>query len=328
MMNAVICTRYGPPEVLQLKEVPKPEPKADEVRIRIHAAAATAAGLTGRKGEPRFARLFMGLNQPKRSILGQEIAGVIDQVGQTVSDFKAGDAVFAQTGMTMGAQAEYVCLPESGAIVALPADTNFEESVAVVEGGLTALNFFRRGGLKAGQHVLIYGASGSVGTAAVQIAKAQGAYVTGVCSTANLELVRSLGADELIDYTAGDFTENGKTYDMIFDTVGKRSFGECKASLTPSGTYLDAAGVATVLPMLWTSIVGKKRAIMAATYVRPAAELREDLEIVKTMVESGQLRAVIDRRYPLAQTAEAHAYVETGRKKGNVILTVVPELPG
>jgi NADPH:quinone reductase-like Zn-dependent oxidoreductase len=322
-MNAIVCTKYGPPEVLQLLEVEKPVPNHNELLIKVHAAAATAAGLAGRKGEPFFTRLFTGLTKPKKNILGMELAGEIEAVGKDVELFKEGDQVFGLTGITLGAHAEFRCLPEDATLLIKPTNMSYEESVAVVEGGLTALNFLRnKANIQSGQKVLIYGASGSVGTASVQIAKQFGAEVTGVCSTANLELVKSLGADRVIDYTKEDFTENGRTYDIIFDTVGKRSFSQCKGSLTQKGVYLDAAGVATIFPMLWTSLFGRKKAILAATYLRSASEITKDLILLKELIEAGKIEAVIDRRYPLAQTAEAHRYVETGRKKGNVVITV------
>jgi NADPH:quinone reductase-like Zn-dependent oxidoreductase len=324
MMKAIVCTKYGAPDVLQLQEVEKPVPKDNEVLIKIHAAAATAAGLIGRKGEPFFVRFFMGLTKPKKNILGQEIAGEIEAVGKDVKLFKEGDQVFGLTGIALGAHAEFKCMPEDGALLIKPANMSYEEAAAVVEGGLTALNFLKNKAniQRGGQKVLIYGASGSVGTASIQVAKYFGAEVAGVCSTANLELVRSLGADKVIDYTKEDFTKTGQTYDIIFDTVGKRSFSRCKGSLTPEGVYLDAGSAATIFPMLWTSMFGSKKAILALTYVRPAREITKDLIFLKELIEAGKIHAVIDRRYPLEQTAEAHRYVETGRKKGNVVITV------
>jgi NADPH:quinone reductase-like Zn-dependent oxidoreductase len=313
----------GAPDVLQLQEVEKPVPKDNEVLIKIHAAAATAAGLIGRKGEPFFVRLFSGLTKPQKNILGQELAGEIEAVGKDVKLFKEGDQVFGLTGIALGAHAEFKCMPEDGALLIKPANMSYEEAAAVVEGGLTALNFLRnKANIQPGQKVLIYGASGSVGTASIQVAKYFGAKVTGVCSTANLELVKSLGADQVIDYTKEDFTKNGQTYDIIFDTVGKRSFSRCKGSLTPKGVYLDAGSVATIFPMLWTSMFGSKKAILALTYVRPAGKITKDLIFLKELIEAGKIQAIIDRRYQLEQTAEAHRYVETGRKKGNVVITV------
>ena len=322
-MKAIVCTKYGPPEVLQLQEVEKPVPKDNEVLIKVHAATATTAGLQGRTGKPFFARLVTGLTKPKKNILGIELAGEIEAVGVDVKLFKEGDQVFGMTGVALGAYAEFKCMPEDGALLIKPANRTYEQSVAVVEGGLTALNFLRnKANIHSGQKVLINGASGSVGTASIQVAKYFGADVTGVCSTTNLELVKSLGADMVIDYTKEDFTKNGQTYDIIFDTVGKSSFSRCKGSLKQKGIYLDSAGVATLLPMLWTSMFGSKKAVISATYLRPASEITKDLIFLKELIETGKIKSVIDRRYPLEQMAEAHRYVEKGRKKGNVVITV------
>ena len=230
-------------------------------------------------------------------------------------------------GMALGAQAEFKCMPEDGALIIKPTNMTYEECVAVVEGGLTALNFLRnKANIQRGQKVLIYGASGSVGTASIQVAKYFGAEVTGVCSTTNLELVKSLGADKVIDYTKEDFTKNGQTHDIIFDTVGKRSFSQCKGSLKKKGLYLDAGKMTTIFPMFWTAMFGSKKAIMTATYVRPPSKILKDLIFLKELIEAGEIRAVIDRCYPLKQTADAHRYVETGHKKGNVVITLVEYL--
>ncbi len=325
-MKAIICTEYGPPDVLQLREIDKPVPKDNEVLVKVHAATATATGLGARTGKPVIARLSSGFTKPKNSILGVELAGEIEAVGKDVKLFQAGDQVFGMTGATTpGAYAEFKCMPEDGALVTMPTNMAFEEAVAVVEGGITALNFLKnRANIQPGQRVLIYGASGSVGTASVQVAKALGAEVTGVCSYRNLDLAKSLGADHVIDYTKEDFTQNGETYDVIFDTVGKRSFSQCKNSLTPKGLYLDSGNAATILPMLWTSLFGRKKAILLASYVRSASAITKDLVALKKLVEAGKVQAVIDRCYPLAETAEAHRYVETGRKKGNVVITLEP----
>lgn len=322
-MKAVICTKYGPPEVLQVEEVEKPVPEDNEVLIKVYSVAVTTAGLIGRQGKPIFTRLFSGLTKPKKNILGMEFAGEVEAIGENVKLFKEGDKVFGLTGLSLGANAEYKCLPEDAAIIKKPCITNYEESAAVIEGGLTALNFLKKKGeIQHGQKVLIYGASGSVGTASIQIAKYFGAEVTGICSTVNLEMVKSLGADIVIDYTKEDFTQNGQAYDIIFDTVGKRSFPLCKNSLKPKGKYLDAHGLSTVFHMFWTSLFSHKKAIFTTTYIRPARAIKEDLYVLKELVEARELKPVIDRRYLLAQTAEAHRYVETERKKGNVVLTV------
>ncbi|NEQ55321.1 MAG: NAD(P)-dependent alcohol dehydrogenase, partial [Leptolyngbya sp. SIO3F4] len=295
-MKAVVCTKYGNPDVLQLQEVERPVPKDNEVLIKIHAATVTAAGLIGRKGEPFFTRLFSGLTKPKKNILGMELAGEIEAVGKLVRSFKIGDQIFGLTGLGYGSNAEYKCLPEDAVILKKPANLTYEESVAVIEGGLTALNFLRHNGkIQQGHKVLIYGASGSVGTAAIQIAKHFGAEVTGVCSSTNLELVKSIGADKVIDYRKKDFTKNGATYDIIFDTVGKRSFPECKSSLKPRGKYLDADGLSTVLYMLWTSVFSSKKAILSATYIRSKKELKHDLTTVKNLAETNAIKPIVDK---------------------------------
>ena len=325
-MKAIVCTKYGAPDVLQLQEVEKPVPRDNEVLIKIYAATATASGLNGRKGEPIFARLLMGLTKPRKNILGAELVGEIEAVGKEVKLFNEGDQVFGIDYRGQGAYAEYICRPEDGALVIKPTDSTYEESVAVIEGALTALTFLNvKANIQSEQKVLIYGASGSVGTASIQVAKYFGAEVTGVSSTANLELVKSLGADMVIDYTNEDFTKNGQTYDIIFDTVGKTSFSRCQGSLKQKGVYLNAGNPATLFPMLWTSKFSNKKAIITATGLRPASEMTKDLIFLKELIEAGEIKPVIDRRYPLEQTAEAHRYVETGHKKGNVVIAVQGE---
>jgi len=324
MMKAMVCAQYGSPDVLQLQEVEKPVPRDNEVLVKVHAATATATGLGARSGKPVIARLFSGLTKPKNSILGVEFAGEVAAIGQDVTAFEVGDPVFGMTGATTpGAYAEFKCMPEDGAMLLKPDNIGFEDAAALVEGGLTALNFLHNSAnIQKGQQVLIYGASGSVGTASIQVAKYFGADVTAVCSAANFEMVKSIGADEVIDYRTDDFTKNGHLYDIIFDTVGKRSFSACKGSLTPHGIYLNSGNAATLLPMLWTSVFGPQKAILAATYVRSASEIKKDLELLKELIEAGKIQAVIDRHYPLEETADAHRYVETGRKKGNVVITI------
>ncbi len=322
-MKAVICSAYGPPEVLQLKQVERPIPKENEVLIEVHAAAVTTAGLIGRTGKPFFTRLFSGLTKPKKPILGMEFSGKVVSKGKKVSFFEEGDELFGLTGTQLGAHAEFLCLPEDAAMIQKPKNLTFKEAAAIIEGGLTSFNFLKNiGKVNKGQKVLINGASGSVGTASVQLAKYLGAQVTGVSSTKNLDLVKSLGADNVLDYTQSDFTKNGERYDVIFDTVGKRSFPECKGSLESQGKYLDATGLGTVFHMMWTSLFSKKKAILSPTYVRSPQILKNELEDLKVLLEKEVLFPVIDTCFPLEQMIEAHTYVATGRKKGNVVFSI------
>ncbi len=316
-MKAIVYTKFGSPEVLQLQEVEKPTPKANEVLIKIVATTVV-------KEDPdmRASPGFNGFLKPRNQILGQELAGGIESIGRNVTRFKPGDQVF---GFDMfGAYAEYKCMPENGALAIKPVNLSYEEAASIPNGALTALPFLRdKGKIQSGQTVLIYGASGSVGAAAVQLAKYYGAEVTGVCSTTNLEWVKSLGADQVIDYSQEDFTQNDKTYDIIFDTVGKRSFSECKGSLTDKGIYLATVPTpAMMLQALWTAKSGSKKVKFAATGLRSASEKIKDLVFLTELIEAGKIKAVIDRRYPLEQMAEAHRYVEQGHKKGNVVITV------
>ncbi len=316
-MKAIIYTKFGPPDVLHLEDVEKPVPKDNEVLIKIHATTVV-------KEDPdwRLSPGFNGFLKPRNPILGQELAGQVEAVGVDVTRFRPGDEVFG-IGM-FGAYAEYKCMPDDGALAIKPANMSYDEAASVPNGALTALPFLRdKGDIQSGQTVLIYGASGSVGTAAVQLAKYFGAEVTGVCSTTNLEMVKSLGADQVIDYTQEDFTENGETYDIIYDTVGKRSYSECKGSLTKEGTYLTTVpSPAIMLGALWPAKPGRKNAKFMAAGLRPASEKIKDLLFLTELIEAGEIKAVIDRRYALEEIAEAHRYVEKGHKKGNVVIIV------
>jgi NADPH:quinone reductase-like Zn-dependent oxidoreductase len=266
-----------------------------------------------------FAKIFFGFRKPKITILGSEFAGVIESVGKDVKLFKQGDQVFGYLGQSMGADAEYLCMPEDGCVAIKPANMTYEEAAVVPYGAIMALNLLRKVNIQPGQKVLVNGASGGIGSAAVQLAKSHfGAEVTGVCSTPRLELVKSLGADKVIDYTKEDFTQNGETYDLIFDILGKSSFSRCKSSLKQNGRYLLASfKMKQLVQMLWTSMIGNKRVICAL-----APGSTEDLISVKELIEAGKIKSIIDKRYPLEQTVEAHRYVETGLKKGNVVITV------
>ena len=322
-MRAIVCTKYGPPEVLQLKDVEKPIHKDKEVLIKVYATTVTIAdtrvrGFTVPLSFWLPARIMLGFRKPKKAILGIELSGEIEAVGKDVRLFKKGDQIFAFPGHSyFGAYAEYRCLPE-GRVAIKPTNITYEEAAAISFGGLTALHFLRRGNIQRGQKVLIYGASGSVGTFAVQIAKYFGAEVTGICSTTNLELVKSLGADKVIDYTKENFSKNCETYDVIFDAVGKSPFSCCVRSLKKEGIYLHAvAPPALSIRMQWASMTSSK--ILIGWTFTPKAE---NLIYLRDLVEAGKIKPVIDRCYPLEQIVEAHRYVDKGHKKGNVVITI------
>jgi NADPH:quinone reductase-like Zn-dependent oxidoreductase len=322
-MRAIVYTKYGPPDVLQLKEVEKPTPADNEVLIKIHATTVNRTDCGFRKPEyPLITRLINGVFRPKRTILGSELAGEVEAVGKGVKLFKKGDQVFGLTGNKFGAHAEYICLPEEASIVTKPANMNYEEAAAVCDGAMLAFTHIRKINLQKGDKILIYGASGSIGTAAVQLAKYYGAEVTAVCNTKNLELVKSLGADGVIDYTKDDFTQNGQTYKVVFDAVGKTSFFRCKNLIKKAGVYLstDLGFLAqNLFLVLWTKIFGSKKVIFPIPKDR-----KQDVAFFKELIEAGKYKAVIDRRYPLEQIVEAYRYVETGQKAGNVVITVGP----
>jgi NADPH:quinone reductase-like Zn-dependent oxidoreductase len=323
-MKAIVYTKYGSPDVLQLKEVEEPTPKDNEVLIRVYATTVTIGDVLIRRFKFPWmywlpSRIMFGIRKPRNPILGHELAGKIESVGKDVKLFKKGDQVFASTGFRSGAHAECICMPEEGMVAAKPANMNYEEAAAGIVGRLTALHFLRRGDIQSGQKVLVYGASGSVGTAAVQLAKYFGAEVTGVCSTTNLELVKSLGADKVVDYTQEDFTKSGQTYDVIFDTVGKSSFSGSIRSLKQNGIYLLGAvwKPSWYVRGLWTSMTSSKKVIPGVSKDSPEA-----LIFLKELMEAGKMKPAIDRRYPLEKIAEAHRYVEKGHKKGNVVIAL------
>lgn len=331
-MKAIIYTNYGSPDVFQLKEVAKPTPSDNEVLIRVHATSVNFGDLIARNFKavsPRkfnmpflfwlLAKISFGLNQPKVTVLGSEFAGEVEAVGKAVTRFKPGDQVFGYPGESFGAYAEYFCMTENGVLAIKPSNLTYEEAAVVPYGAIIALNLLRKVNIQPGQKVLVNGASGGIGSAAVQIAKHFGAEVTGVCGTPRLEFVKSLGADKIIDYNKMDFTQNGETYDLIFDILGKGSFTRCKNSLKPNGILLFASfKMKQLFQMLWTSMIGGRKVVCA---LAPGSV--EDLISVKELIEAGKIKTIIDRCYPLEQAAEAHRYVEEGHKKGNVAISVL-----
>lgn len=319
-MKAVVNERYGSPDVLELKEVEKPTPGDDEILIKIHATTVNRTDCGLRKADPFFVRLLTGLIKPKKQILGTEFAGEIEAIGKDITLFKAGDKVFGHSGDKMGAHAEYICLAEDDPIVIKPDNLTYEEAASICDGASLALTYISRSDLQSGKNILIYGASGSIGTAAVQLAKYYGAEVTGVCSTRNLEMVKSLGADRVIDYTKEDFTKDEQTYDIVFDAVGKSSFSRCKNLLKKDGIYFSTElGFLAQNPLLqiWTSKIGSKKVMFPLPKYT-----KKDVLFFKELLEENKLKPVIDRSYPLEQIVDAYRYVEKQHKKGNVVITV------
>ncbi len=319
LMRAVVYDRYGPPDVQRIEVVEQPVPAEDEVLVRIRATTVTRSDCELRWGRPFFSRLITGLPRPRQRILGTELAGEVEAVGAAVHEFAVGDEVFGSTpAFRFGTHAEFICMKESDPLAQKPIGMTFEEAAAVCDGAILALMGLRPAGLMNGQRVLVYGASGSIGTAAVQLARYFDADVTGVCNTKNLELVRSLGADRVIDYTQEDFTKNGERYDVIFDAVGKHSFNRCRDSLKRGGAYVATDGLRNIVLALWTSRLGHKRVLFPI----PPRYTKKDVLFLKDLIEAGRYRAVIDRRYPLDDVVEATRYVETEQKTGNVVLTI------
>ena len=316
-MKAVVCDRYGPPEVLRLEDVERPVPGQDEVLIRIRATTVNRSDTETRQGSPAVARLLTGLRRPRHRILGSELAGVVEAAGPAVTEFKPGDAVFGVKAWTFGAHAEFACMRESAALAHMPAGVGSEEAAAVCDGVVLALMGLRPADVRKGRSILVYGASGSIGTAAVQLSRYFGADVTAVCGTKNLELAKSLGANRVIDYTQEDFTKDGQTYDVIFNAVGKHSFRRCRGSLNPGGIYLATDQLFNLVLAQWTRFGDKK-----VIFPIPPRYTKRDVVFLKGLMEAGQYRAVIDRRYPLADVIEASRYVDTEQKTGNVVLTV------
>lgn len=324
-MRAVVYDRYGPPDVLRLEDVAQPVPKDDEVLVKIHASTVNRLDVHTREANVKsgpivslLSRLVSGVRRPRQRILGSEFAGEVAAVGASVSEFVVGDQIFGTTGLGFGTNAELTCVRESARVAHKPARMSFEEAAAVTDGFLNALTCLKQADLREGKRILVYGASGSIGTAGVQLAKYFGSDVTAVCNTKNLEIVRSLGADRVIDYTQEDFTKNGQTYDVIFDAVGKHSFKRSKDSLKSGGLYLATDGFRNLILALWTPRFGDKKVIFQI----PPRQTKQDVRFLKDLIDAGRYRAVIDRCYPLGDVVEATRYVETEQKTGNVVLTI------
>ena len=319
-MKAIVYTKYGPPEVLQLKEVSKPIPKDNEVLIKVYATTVNRTDCGFRKSEYFAVRLVGGLFKPKHTILGSELAGEVEAIGKEVKTFKKGDRVFGLKCIVFGAHAEYICVPETGSITTMPTGISYEEAAASSDGPFLALAYFKKIKIQKGQTILINGATGSIGSAGLQLAKYYGAHITAVSNTKNVELIKSLGADEVIDYTKEDFTKNGKVYDFVFDAVGKSTFFKCKKCLKPGGIYFSTElgpYWQNVFLALWTPLFGRKKVIFPIP-----KDTKEDIIFFKELIESGKYKAIIDRTYRLEQIVEATKYVEEGQKTGNVVIRV------
>jgi NADPH:quinone reductase-like Zn-dependent oxidoreductase len=317
-MKAAVYGRYGQPDVLQVKEVERPIPRNNEILLNIKATAVNSGDVRLRKADPFAVRFIFGLTRPKIKILGSVFSGQVVSIGEDVKHFKVGDFVFGHTDMSFGSYAEYICLPENASIALKPSNISHKEAAVIPFGGVTALHFIKKAMIKPGQKVLVAGASGAVGSAAVQLAKSLGAIVTGVCSSANIALVQSIGADKVIDYTKEDFTQNGEIYDVIFDTVNAISVSRSLKSLSKNGIMiLSAAGMSEMLQDLWISMTSNKKVMTGVI-----SHTGKDIVFLKGLIEAGQLKPVIDKTYSLEQIAEAHAYVEKGHKKGNVAIEI------
>ena len=317
-MKAIELTKYGAPEFLQMKEVEKPSPKDNEILIKIHATSVSSGDARMRRADPFIIRLIFGFKRPRKPVLGVVVAGEVEAIGTSVSKYKIGDQVFGSSGMNFGAHAEYVAVPEDAVLALKPGNMSYEEAASIPFGATASMHFLRIANIQKGQKVLIYGASGTLGTMAVQLAKNYGAEITAVCSTTNVELMKSLGADHVIDYTQEDFTRNGKKYDVVFDTIGKVSLRKALKLLSDNGYLLLAsAGIGTMIGGSIKSMFIKKKIVSGVI-----KETVKDMNFFKQLIEKGSLKAVIDRTYPLEQIAEAHAYVDKGHKKGNVIIAI------
>jgi NADPH:quinone reductase-like Zn-dependent oxidoreductase len=323
-MKAVVCTGYGPPEVLQMQDVEKPRPASNEVLVKVHATTVSMGdyrirSFTVPSAAWLPARVALGIRRPRQNILGIELAGEVEAVGESVRRFQKGDPVFAATLQGFGGYAEYRCIAEDGPVAAKPRNLTYEEAAAVPIGARTALHYLKKAGIQSGQHVLIYGASGSVGTYAVQMAKYFGAKVTAVCSAANFDLVRSLGADAVIDYTVEDFVKRADVYDVVFDTVGKASFADCMKVLNSGGSYLNCTPMLPSMQLMRAKLSGAHKLITGEAPPETAAAL----DVIRELLEAGKIRVVVDRNYKFDEIVEAHRYVDQGRKKGNVVISIV-----